>query len=294
MKHAIALATTLVALCASAGQRSVPVGPNPESVTRGFDGKLFVTLMGESRAPGDGDGRIVVIEDGRAKVFAAGMDDPKGLVFAGGRLITADFNRVWKVDAQGGKSLLAGPDAFPHPPVFLNDVAVAPDGQSVLVTDMGARDRMTGPNGLWPLDSAEARALPAIGRVYRVALDGRVTEVIAPDARMPCPNGVDVLDDGRIRVAEFFTGKVLEWSAGQWTVLANGHRSADGLVHDRRGRLYVSEVRTGNVWRYEADGTRRVKLGEGLTAAADHFLDETANELIVPDTRAGSLVILTL
>ena len=31
--------------------------------------------------------------------------------------------------------------------------------------DMGARDKMAGPNGLWPLDSAEAKALPVIGRV---------------------------------------------------------------------------------------------------------------------------------
>lgn len=279
----------------AAARRNVQVGPNPESVTRGFDGKLFVTLMGPSRAPGAGDGQIVVLnESGKPRVFTEGMDDPKGLVFAGGNLIAADFNRVWKVDAKGVKSVLAGPEAFPHPPAYLNDVVVSPDGQSVLVTDMGAREKMAGPKGLWPLDSAEAKALPAIGRVYRIALDGKVTEVIAPDAKMPCPNGVDVLADGRIRIAEFFTGAVLEWSAGTWKTIANGHRSGDGIVHDSKGRLYLSEVGTGNVWRYEADGSGKVQIASGLASAADHLLDEPAGELIVPDSKAGTLVFIPL
>ena len=112
---------------------------------------------------------------------------------------------------------------------------------------------------------------------------------------MLLPNGIDVLPDGRIRIAEFFHGNVLEWNKGTWTTLATGHRSGDGIVHDRKGRhFYISEVRTGNVFRYNADGSGKTPLGTGLLSAADHFLDEDAGVLIVPDSKAGNLVFLAL
>jgi hypothetical protein len=274
--------------------KSLEVGPNPESVAKGFGGKYYVTLMGESREAGDGDGGIVVIDGGEAKWFCKGMDDPKGIVMMGEVLVTTDFTRVWKVDREGNKEVLAGPGDFPHPPLFLNDVALAPDGMSVLVTDMGARDKMMGPDGLWPLGSEEAKALPAVGRVYRITPDGKVSEVIPPHAQMPCPNGVDVLADGTIRVAEFFTGRILERSGEEWAVVAEDHRSADGIGHDSKGRIYVSEVRTGNVWRYESDGSGKTALGMGLESAADLLVDEESGVLLIPDTKAGKLVWIDL
>jgi len=289
------LLTIAIPMTGWGGVRSLAVGPNPESVTRGFGGRYFVSVMGETRTPGDGNGRIVVIEGESPRTFADGLDDPKGLVFAGGFLITADFTRVWKIDAAGRKSLLAGPESFPHPPVYLNDVAVAPDGRSVLVTDMGAVTKMRDPAGkLWAIGSAEAKALPVIGRVYRITLEGKVTEVIAPNAEMPLPNGVDVLPDGRIRIAEFFHGRILERSGEGWKILAEGHRSADAIVHDRKGRFYVTEVFTGKVWRYAADGSAREDLGGGLESAADMMVDEDAGVAIVPDSKRGLLVFLPL
>ena len=289
----IALLGCLVAHPLSAAQ-VIEVGANPESLTRGFGGKYFITLMGPTRIPGDGNGSIVVLEDKVPKTFCDGMDDPKGIVMMGDSLITADFTRVWKINSEGKKEVLAGPEAFPHPPLFLNDVALAPDGQSVLVTDMGARDKMFGPDGLWPLDSAEAKALPVVGRLYRITPDGKVTEVIPANPTMPCPNGVDQLPNGRIRIAEFFTGKVLERSGEGWKVLAEGHRTADGLGHDEKGRFYVSEVGTGKVWRYEADGSGKVQLGEGLVSAADFLIDEKAGVIIIPDTKSGKIVLIDL
>ncbi|RYD35740.1 MAG: gluconolaconase [Verrucomicrobiaceae bacterium] len=276
---------------ASAELKTIDVGANPESVTKGFGGNYYVTLMGPTRNPGDGDGGIVVIEDGAVKPFVSGLHDPKGIVFLEDSLITADFTQVWRIDSKGEKKLLAGPEAFPHPILFLNDVAIAADGKSVLVTDMGARDKIAGPDGFWPLDSAEAKAVPAVGRIYQITLDGKVTEVIPADGRMKCPNGVDVTADGKIRIAEFFTGTIYECGGeGAFKVLAEGHRSADAIVHDSKGNYYVTEVRTGNVWKYPG----KVKMGEGLTAAADAFVDEKAGFLIVPETKAGKLVFLPL
>jgi sugar lactone lactonase YvrE len=147
---------------------------------------------------------------------------------------------------------------------------------------------------LWHLDSPEAKALPVSGRVYRITLDGKVTEVIAPNADMPCPNGVDQLADGTIRVAEFFLGNILERKGDGWKVIAKGHRSADGIVHDSKGRFFVSEVFTGRVTSYERDGSGQKELGEGFKSAADIVVDEKDGVLMVPDTKAGKLFFIVL
>ena len=281
--------------------RKLAVGANPESVTRGFDGDLFVSIMGPSRKPGDGDGKVVRIHGEQVTDFATGLNDPKGIVFAGGKLITADFDTVWQIDAQGKKTVLAGPKDFPQPPTFLNDVEVTPDGKAVLVTDMGDVGAMRDANGqLWARNSAKAKEIKVIARVYRINLapkvTDRVSEVIPPDARMLNPNGVDVLKDGRIRVAEFFSGDVLEWNKGKWKAIAKGHRSGDGIVHDSKGNFYISEVMFGKVTRYEP-GSKNPKLlseGLGLKSAADIFVDDAHGQLIIPDSKAGELVFIAL
>lgn len=70
----------------AAAKEALTVGANPEAMTRGFGGKLYVSMMGETRTEGDGNGGITVIEDGVPKVFCDGMDDPKGIVMLGGFL----------------------------------------------------------------------------------------------------------------------------------------------------------------------------------------------------------------
>jgi hypothetical protein len=67
-----------------------------------------------------------------------------------------------------------------------------------------------------------------------------------------------------------------------------------GNVHDSKGRFYVSEVMTGRVTRYEANGSGQTELDQGLKAAADHFLDEKALALIVTISKAGELAFIAL
>jgi sugar lactone lactonase YvrE len=293
----------LAALVVTGCQQALPlpsklaVGANPESVTRGFDGDLFVSVMGPTRKRDDGDGKVVRVHGETVTDFTTGLNDPKGIVFAGGQLITADFDTVWRIDAQGKKTVLAGPKDFPFPPAFLNDVEVEPSGQSILVTDMGDVAKMRDANNqLWARNSAQAKEIKVIARVYRISLAGKVTEVIPPDARMLNPNGVDVLKDGRIRIAEFFSGDVLEWNQGKWKAIAKGHRSGDGIVHDSKGNFYISEVMFGKVTRYQRGNPvgQELSAGLGLKSAADIVVDEAHGQLIIPDSKAGELVFIAL
>jgi len=272
--------------------RSLAVGDNPESSVHGFDGKLYVTLMGATREKGDGDGSIVVLDGDKVTPFVEGLDDPKGIVFIDGKLITTDFDILWSIDAEGKKTVFARPEAFPNPPIFLNDIAIEPGGKSILVTEMGDRSGMANPAGeFWPLDSEQAKNIATLGRVYRVTLDGKVSIAIDHSPEIPNPNGVDVLDDGTILIADFFRGTLLEWQEGKWKTISEDHRSGDGIVHDDKGNLYLSEVRTGRVWHIKA-ATGEKRLLATLESAADLILDEKNQELVVPDTKAGKLVFI--
>ena len=159
-----------------AAPKVMDVRTRPESVTRGFDGKLYITVMGEKEP---GDGVVKVIDGDEIKVFATGLDEPKGITFVRDYLVTTDLQKVWKIDSKGNKTVLAEGNAFPHPVSYLNDAGAASNGKSVYVTDMGANTKMFGPKGLWPLESDEAKQIPAIGRVYNITLDGKVKAVVA-------------------------------------------------------------------------------------------------------------------
>src|SRR5262249_40788225 len=61
---------------------------NPESVCVGPGGRIFVTTIGEFDK--DGDGAVMVIENGKAVPFVTGLDDPKGMAVFQKWLFVAD------------------------------------------------------------------------------------------------------------------------------------------------------------------------------------------------------------
>jgi len=113
----------------------IEVGQRPESITKGFDGDFFVTVMNGNEA---GDGVIKRIHGSTVSVFARGFDEPKGICFAGGYLFATDVNKVRRIDSKGKVTILAGESDFPKAVSYLNDAAAAPDGKSIYITDMGA------------------------------------------------------------------------------------------------------------------------------------------------------------
>src|SRR5262245_60796004 len=87
----------------------------PHSVAVGADRRIYVTEF---------DGRVVVIQDGKAVTFATGLGSPRGLVAFQQWLFVADTKRVWRIDLKGKVTEFAAEKAFPTPPTALKGITV--------------------------------------------------------------------------------------------------------------------------------------------------------------------------
>ncbi|MEZ6130130.1 MAG: hypothetical protein R3C59_15705 [Planctomycetaceae bacterium] len=272
------------------------VGTKPESVCRGFDDKLYVTMINGDEP---GDGGINVVDGDVVKEFCRGMNSPKGVAFVGGFLVCSDETTVWKVDREGNASAIARKEDFPNPVEFLNDVAASKDGKSVYVAEMGQPGWMFDPDGerkLWPVDSDKARP-PMTGCVYRVGLDGEIKLAVpAGNKMLMAPNGVTVtgsVDKEVLVMGDFFPGNIVSYDGETFEILATGMRGADA-VEFGDGVIYVSSWPLGKVWKFDRTTKQTTVLSEDFTTAADFYYDRKANQLIIPDMIEGTLTFLPL
>ena len=282
---------------AVAKNKVVKIGERPESVTKGFGGKYYVTVM--NSADEEGDAVIKMLDEGKVSVFAKGLNEPKGIAFTGDYLVTADQTRVIKIDSKGNVSILAEKKSFKREVSFLNDVAVSHDRKSVFVTDMGAISKMFDPDkerSLWPLESKQAKELPAIGCVYQITLDGKITDAVSSGQKdVPGPNGVGRSGKEGLLLGDFFTGNIVRKTAkGKLRVIAKGLRGADAVEPDGKGGIYVSSWTQGKVWKLTENGKKKELILDGLKSAADLFVDRKAKKLIVPDMLAGTLIFVDI
>lgn len=250
---------------------------NPESVCYGPKGLIYVTEIGEFDK--DGDGKVSVIEGGKAAPFATGLDDPKGIVFYKNSLYVTDKTKVVKIDAKGQTSVYLDADKFPNKPQFLNDIAV----------DVG--------NGIFLVsDSGDLKG--KLGAVYRIDVRLNKIETVVDTKSIPdlhSPNGVTFDGAAHILVADFGPGalyrvKLADRSAEK---LAEGMEGADGLVWDHFGRLFITSWKTGKVFGIPRPGQKPIQIGEGLASAADSCLEEGGRDLLIPDMNAGTLTKLS-
>jgi sugar lactone lactonase YvrE len=310
---------------------ALPAGSRPESITKGWGGKYYVSLQYDGKV-GANDGQVVQIDlaSGAVTPLATGLDNPRGLAFTGELLVVTDTDKVWKIDQAGKKSLLAETAAFPQPPVFFNDAAPAFDGadtgrggrapiaKAVYVTEMGpGRAVQRDPAGLlWPSDSVQAAAIPTAARVYRITIDGKVTNAFSPTRKLLVTNGVTEAKvasggkatgkpagkpgkGGHLLALDFFHGSVVDVDLERdtKTILATGpFRGCDGIEQARDGTIFVTSFENGRVWRMGADGENAQLLfdlaANGRQSLADLALDEEAQKLYVPDTAHATIVVL--
>lgn len=274
------LLRVLVLMCLPAVAAAAALPPadvtglkNPESACYGPKGLLYVTEIGEFDTAGDG--RVTVIEDGKSRPFATGLDDPKGIVFYKDALYVTDRTRIVKVDDEGHTSVFAAASEFPASPLFLNDIAVEPASGLLLVSDSGDRHGQG-------------------GAVYWIDINLHKITTLADSQTIPAlhtPNGVTFDGASFALVADFGSGAVYRVNATTRaaTKIAEGLDGADGLVWDNFGRLFITSWKTGKVFAIPRPGLQPLLIAEGLQSAADACLEASGHNLWVPDMKAGSL-----
>lgn len=281
MKTLIALLALpiLVLLSATSAIAKEPVPTNikglksPESVVQDKDGITYITEIGEFDK--DGDGQITKVDKkGNIKVFAKGMDDPKGIVMVGKNLYVADKTRVLEVNPDGTWQVYGAQMAFPSTPVFLNDIEADKLG-NLYVSDSGS--------------------LKDGGQIYKIAKDGIIT--IIADSKNPdilAPNGL--LFEGRNQMlsVDFESGILyrVNLANGATTKVADGFGGGDGIVKTKSGKVYISDWKNGVI--NQLSGGKARLFQSGLTSAADMALSADGKYLIVPLMKLGEVIFIEI
>jgi len=273
------IASLSLAGSASAADLPKPIGTglkNPESVAVASDGTIYVSVIGEFGK--DGDGSIVIFEKGKFRDFITGLNDPKGIAVFADSLFVADNDRVLRIERKTGQvTLFAPPNAFPTPPLFLNDVAVDPESGVVFVSDSG------------DLKGNQ-------GAVYRISPKGLVETVVNKKSwpELQTPNGL-VLDGASfLLMGDFAAGEIhrIKLADRSHEKIADGMEGLDGLAWDHFGRLFISSWKQGKVWVIGRPGDAPKLIAEGFESAADLCLSPDGRSVLVPDMKAGTLTAL--
>jgi DNA-binding beta-propeller fold protein YncE len=252
----------------------------PESVVQATDGRVFVSEINGFGV--DGDGQISVIEAGQVKLFAKGLDDPKGLAIIGQALFVADNKRILKFALSGPKQgqaeVFAAAAAFPVTPLFLND----------LEADLAGN--------LYVSDSGDLKGKG--GAVYQINAQGQVRLLIngQQDNRILAPNGLLMDDTGDVlMVVDFASGILYSYNLAtkQLLDIAEGFGGGDGVVHHANGSMFVSDWKNGKVFRLDMNG-EVTPLAATYQSAADIALTKDEKILMVPDMKAGELDFIVL
>jgi sugar lactone lactonase YvrE len=251
----------------------------PESAIAAKDGRVFVSEIGEFGK--DGDGQITVVDkNGEAKVFAQGLDDPKGLAIVGKNLYVADNHRVIKISPEGKTSLFVAAEAFPEAPQFLNDLESDAAGN------------------IYVSDSGDLKGVG--GAIYKINPQGKVTTIIngKQDARVLAPNGLLMgKTPNCVMVVDFVSGVLyrLDMKKNNLIEVAKGFGGGDGIVKGKKDQFFVSDWKNGKVFSVKLE-KGAVPNGElvkkGFAAAADIAPSLDGKFLLVPDMKAGELVYL--
>ena len=252
----------------------------PESVVQATDGRVFVSEINGFGV--DGDGQISVIEAGQVKLFAKGLDDPKGLAIIGQSLYVADNKRILKLALSGPKQgqaeVFAAAPAFPVTPLFLND----------LEADLAGN--------LYVSDSGDLKGKG--GAIYQINAQGQVRLLIngQQDSRILAPNGLLMDDTGDVlMVVDFASGILYSYNLAtkQLLDIAEGFGGGDGVVHHANGSMFVSDWKNGKVFRLDMNG-EVTPLATTYQSAADIALTKDEKVLMVPDMKAGELDFIVL
>ncbi len=248
---------------------------NPESaLPDAAAGIIYVSNVNGAPDAKDGNGFIAKVSlDGKivADKWATGLNAPKGLALAGGKLYAADIDELVEIDTKDGQVTNRYPAKDAK---FLNDVAADPAG-NVYVSDMAT-------NTIWQL------------------ADGKF-EIWLQDAKLENPNGV-LVEGNNLRVAAWgamtdgfatkvpghllsvtLDGKAIS-NVGDGTPFGN----LDGLEPLGGGAYFITDWMAGKVMKFNPGGKidTLLELGQG---AADIGYDAASKTLYVPQMMKSTL-----
>ena len=199
-----------------------------EDIAIGPDGSLYT---------GTQSGEIVAIRpNGQPhRIFSTG-GRPLGMRwFGGSSLVVADGRRGLMRVSPSGENAVLVPNTADRP-LLCNGVAVAPSGHEVYFTSSSAN---------YPLGKIAGGAMvdDRSGALYRY--DTRTRQATRVLENLSFPNGVAVLRDGSVVIAETFACRLLRWDPqegrAEAAVLADGLPGyPDNLSVDEEGRLYIA------------------------------------------------------
>jgi glucose/arabinose dehydrogenase len=247
---------------------------NPQSVAIGQDGRIYVTTKGDVGE--DGEGAVIVVEDGKAKPFAAGLDVPRGMVAFNDLLFVVDKKRVWRIDKKGKADVFAAATAFPTPPVSLRAITVDEMG-TLYVADRG-----------YPTGSG------AIFRIYQngkagLVTDGKGTEhLIIPSAL--------AMDGMSHLLGNIVSLGLSRLNLGDKTIekLTSDSHWVSGLTWDRHGRLFFSDLNENRIFAIPRPGAKPILVASGFKSPVGLCMDSTGKALLVVDQKSGTLTALPI
>ena len=243
---------------------------HPESAFTTRDGRIFISEIGKVGVTGDG--RILeVFSDGKKKVIASGLNDPKRLLVQRNTIYVTDIDEVKKVTFDGNVKSWLGPKDFPREITFLNDLTI---------------DRNT---IIYVSDSGELKQGERIGgAVYSVSPNEKVSLVVdsVNDPNIQAPNGLLAFQRGYLMVADFTTGVLSRIRLQNLSVkkMATGFGGGDGLAFADT-KLYISDWKGGKIWSLDlTTPTQEPKLvKDGFINPADINVTSDGKFIVVPE-----------
>jgi hypothetical protein len=252
----------------------------PESVAIGPGGKVYISETGEYEKANDGS--ISVLDGGKLRRFAAGLDDPHGAKWYRGQLYVADnMGLVWRIDSTGTAERFVDATDFPRKITNFNDLEIDASG-NLYLSDSGD----------W-----EGRG----GAIYRIGQDKKIAVVLTDedDWRLVSPNGLLMEGADKLLVVDYTTGILfridLKGESKTMEKVAAGFGAADGLVRDAKGRLILTNYAAHKVYVLSKPDAKPQEIEvSGIESAADLAISPDGGSLLIPDMSGGKLAILPM